>query len=436
LLRSLSDYDKHFGSRVAYGMRDTVETYFRSGGVAVNMIRIVGPAATRATVNLPGAAAAASLAVDSVGQGTSTFSVSATLTGSTFVLSVFDDGVLLRSSPPLTLPTDAVTWASNDPHIRVRAIGSVVPVTSSEVDLAGGDDDRASVTDTHRIAALNLIPAAAGPGQVSIPGATTLAAHIGVILHAEANNRFALLDAPDTATVSTLTAAADSIRADVTDAQESRSFLVEGWHLIPGVTPGTTRVVPPTSVVSALMAAQDVVTGNPNDPAAGVNGIARFSLGVSHPAWSDATRGVLNLAGVNVFREVGGVQRLYGYRTLVAPNGPEAGWLSAANSRLRMAIQSEADEAAESFVFSQITQTKIAEYNGVLTGLLLGYYNLGALFGDSPDDAFVVDTGTTVNTVERLAERRLSAVVGLRMSEFAEVVYMEFVKIPVTEELT
>lgn len=100
-----------------------------------------------------------------------------------------------------------------------------------------------------------------------------------------------------------------------------------------------------------------------------------------------------------------------------------------------MAIQAQADELAEPFVFAQITKAKIAEYNGVLTGMLLGWYNLGALFGDSPQEAFVVDTGPTVNTVERIAARQLSAVMGTRMSEFAEVVYMEFVKIPVTEAL-
>jgi hypothetical protein len=100
-----------------------------------------------------------------------------------------------------------------------------------------------------------------------------------------------------------------------------------------------------------------------------------------------------------------------------------------------MALEADAAEKAEPFVFTQITKAKIAEYQGVLTGMLLGYYNLGALFGDTPAEAFVVDTGSTVNTPESLAERKLSAVIGVRMTEFAEIVYMEFVKIPTTEEL-
>lgn len=436
LLYSLSDHDKWFGGRTSYGQRDAVEAYFRNGGTAVNMIRIVGPAATVATVNLPGAAAAPSLAIDSAGAGASTLSVSLEVVGGTFILKVWESGVLLKASPPFSSPAEAVNWSTDNPYVKVRALGTVMPIASAAVPLAGGSDDRASVTDAHRIAALNRIPSGSGPGQVSIPGATTSVAHIGVALHAAANNRFAILDAPNSLLKSDLVAASTAARGGLTSLQETYCFLVEGWVVIPGLTTGTTRTVPPSAVVAALMAARDAVTGNPNDPAAGVNGVPSYLLGLARPNWSDTDRGELNDAGVNVFRDVAGSQRLYGYRTLVEENSTEGGWLGAGNARLRMAILSDADAAAESFVFSQITKAKIAEYNGVLSGMLLGYYNIGALFGDTPDQAFAVDTGPTINTPDHLAERRLSALVAVRMSEFAEVVYMEFVKIPVNEELT
>lgn len=439
MLYSLSDYDRHFGGRVTYGQRDAVEAFFRNGGTAVNMIRIVGPAATKATINLNDGAGvpAPSLAVDGVGAGASTLRVAVEIyVDGRFVIVIYEGATTrLETSPPLTLPADAVAWANNSPYVRIRAVGALAPAVRAVVALAGGADDRAAVTDTHRIAALNLIPAGSGPGQVSIPGATTTAAHTGVAAHAEANNRFAILDAADGSDSAGLVTIANDIRVAVTPARQARCFLVEGWHTIPGMTPGTTRVVPPSAIVSALMAARDATTGNPNDPAAGVNGIPSYTLGLARAGWSDTQRGTLNLAGVNVFRNVAGQQRLYGYRTLVDPNGTEAGWLNAANARLRMAIQFEADKAAEAFVFAPITKAKIAEYQGVLTGTLLKFYGLGALYGGSPEEAFAVDTGTTVNTPERMASRQLSAVVGVRMNEFAEIVYFEFVKIPFTEEL-
>lgn len=436
LLRNLNDYDKHFGGRESYTMRDAIEAHFRNGGVAVNFIRIVGPAATVATVDLPGDAAAPSLAVDGVGAGALNLTVGVEVQDDDrFVISVYEGGSRVQMSPPLDTTAAAAAWAEKSPYIRIRALGAALPVASAPVAIAGGNDDRAAVTDDDRLAAINRIPKADGPGQVSIPGATTAAAHAGLEAHAVANNRFAIKDAPNTGVAADLVAAADAARALTTPEEQSHGFLVEGWHLIPGLLPGTTRVVPPSAIVSALMAKHDALTGNPNEPAAGVNGIPSFSLGLARPNWSDEDRDALNSAGVNVFREKGGAQRLYGYRTGVDAYGTHGAWLSASNARLRMAIQAQADELAEPFVFAQITNAKIAEFNGVLAGMLLDWYNKGALFGDSPQEAFSVDTGPTVNTLERIAARQLSAVMGTRMSEFAETVYMEFVKIPVTEAI-
>jgi len=436
LLRNLGDYDRVFGSRVSYGQRDAVEAHFRNGGGLVNMIRIVGPAATLATVALPGAGAAASLAVDAIGEGVSTLSVDVDVTGSLFTLTVFEGSTKLEISPPLDTVAAAVSWSQNSNLIRVRATGSVVPVaTPSAVALAGGADDIASVTDSHRLAALNKIAKGDGAGQVSIPGATTTAVHIGLAQHAAANNRFALLDLPNSATEGDLVAAADAFRAGATDHEESHVFFCEGWHSIPGLTVGTTRTVPPSAIDSALMSVRDAATGNPNEPAAGVHGVPGYSLGPVRPEWSDEARARLNTAGVNVFRYIGGSHRLYGYRTAVDPNGVGATWLSASNARLRMALIAEADRIAEPFVFSQVTKTKISEYNGAMTGMLLGYYTKGALFGDTPEEAFIVDTGPQVNTPARIAARQLSVVMGVRMSEFAEIAYMEFVKVAVTEVL-
>lgn len=435
MLVSLSDYDKFFGTNRLFTQRDAIEAHFRNGGNRVNFVRFVGPAATKATVNLPGLAAAPSIEVDGIGEGPVGLSVTVAVSGATFTLSILEAGLVIQNSPPLTSPADAVLWGQDSPYVRVRALGAINPVAVVAAAIAGGIDDRAAVTDTGRIAAINRIPKGDGPGQVSLPGATTTAAHTALAAHAEANNRFAIYDSPNSAVEADHIALADANRALMTDDQEGYGFLAEGWHLIPGVTVGTTRVVPPSAIVSALMAKRDAITLNPNEPAAGINGIPTFSLGTARPNWSDAARGRLNEAGVNVFRFVNGAQRLYGYRTLGTIGKASGLWVNAANARLRMAIQSDADVLAEPFVFSQITRRKISEYNGAITGLLLGYYTLGALFGETPDEAFVVDTGPSVNTPDRIAARRLSAVMGLRMSEFAEVVYMEFVKIPVTEAL-
>jgi len=53
--------------------------------------------------------------------------------------------------------------------------------------------------------------------------------------------------------------------------------------------------------------------GNPNQPAAGVHGIARWALAPSR-TFTDDQYDALNEAGVNMARVVYGTLRLYGYR--------------------------------------------------------------------------------------------------------------------------
>ena len=122
--------------------------------------------------------------------------------------------------------------------------------------------------------------------------------------------------------------------------------------------------------------ARSDATQSPNVPAAGDNGLARYTLGLSQVAWSDSDRELLNDNGVNVFRQLAGDVVLFGYRTLTKP-GLDISWRSLANQRLRLKITREAELVAESFLFDQIDGQgrKIAEFSGALTGVLTGYYN-------------------------------------------------------------
>jgi phage tail sheath protein FI len=172
------------------------------------------------------------------------------------------------------------------------------------------------------------------------------------------------------------------------------------------------------------------VSGNPNLAPAGDNGVASDDvLDVSQTAWTDAQRATLGDAGVNVIRSVGGSIELYGFRTLVSPVS-DANWIQLTNSRLHMAIVAQCQAVGELFVFDQIDGQgrKFAEFAGALTGVLLPYHLSGALYGDSPGDAFDVDVGPAVNTPTTIAAGVLKAVIALTMSPFAEQVRIEIAK--------
>jgi hypothetical protein len=103
-----------------------------------------------------------------------------------------------------------------------------------------------------------------------------------------------------------------------------------------------------------------------------------------------------------------------------------------------MQIVAKAEAIAENYVFAQIDgrRVKISQFGADLTGMLVPYYESGALFGDTVDDAFYVDVGPAVNTLESIAAGILRAVVGLRMSPFAELVIVEIVKVAVETPLS
>lgn len=440
LVRNMSDYAKHFGARVSYGsLYDSLDVFFREGGTVAYVARVVGPAAVVDTVTFQTAALADAIAVDSLGAGATALSVEVVdgRTAGTFALRVLLDGVEVERSGDLADPAEAASWSTSSNYVRVRAIGPDNPAPAAATDLAGGNDDRAAVTDVHRVAALGLFEETYGRGQVSIPGATTADAHGGLLEHAGSHNRVALLDAPDSASDTTLIAAADAIRTAVGPATTERGALFAPWVVVPGVVRGTNRTVPPSAGAAGLIARSDSTGGNPNVPAAGDNGVARYAVDVSQAGWTGPVRQTLNEEGVNLFRPMEGGVRLYGYRTLVDPYGGGQPWLSLASARLRMAIEDAAERIGESFMFAQLDGRghKVAEFNGALTGMLAGFWQMGALYGETSDEAFIVDTGPSVNTPDTLANNELRAAIGLRMSPFAEMVHIEIVKIPITEAL-
>lgn len=438
LIRNMTDFTKHFGSRVSYSvLYDAVDVFFREGGAQAYVLRIAGPAGTADTVTLNDAAAAPSIAVDSVGPGSTELSVDvdAGSAAGTFVLKVYLDGVEVDRSHALASPADAASWALTSAYVRVRALGAEVPAAIADpVVLAGGADDRAAITDVHRVAALDRLSRTLGPGQVSIPGATTTDAHVGLLEHARVANRVALLDAPNSADSASYLAADAALTAGVGSPLDLERGALFGPHIVvPGVVRGTTRTTPPSASVAGLIARSDGLTGNPNVPAAGEAGELRYALGLSQGAFSDADRESLNEAGVDLFRPVYGAVRLYGYRTV----SPDPAWRSLAAARTRMAIENQAGAIGESFMFAQLDGKghKLAEFNGALRGMLAGFYNTGALYGETTDEAFTVETGPAVNTPETLANDELRAVIGIRTSPFAELVYIEIVKVPITEAL-
>lgn len=283
---------------------------------------------------------------------------------------------------------------------------------------------------------LALFPPDLGPGQVAVVGvANDASLHTALLAHAKANNRFALLDVNDNLTVAQLTAFGTAVRA-MTDAEYGAIF--GPWVNIPapsGVIGGSSRRVPASGVMAGLIARAEAL-GNPNRAAAGrdfpLQYVTSFGLVVNK-----ADREAMLDAGVNTFATIYGVLEMYGFQTAVAQSTDQPYW-QANCSRARMWLKAKAAEKGEPYVFRTIDGRGrlAAALKGELDDVCLQLYGVDGLFGETPQDAFSVEVGAAINTVNSVAQGELHAVMEARLSLHAKAVLIDLVSIPVTGQVS
>jgi hypothetical protein len=284
---------------------------------------------------------------------------------------------------------------------------------------------KAATADAAGVApALALFPAELGPGQVCAPGLTDPTVHKAVLDHITATTRCALLDAPDDDDETVLEASLTAL-----DAYPGVRFTaLLGPRVDYPLGDGTSVLVPYSGVQAGITARSDAL-GNPNQPAAGINGVSRLGLGLSQ-VYADDVRESLNAAGLTLGKMIYGDVRTYGGRTAAGPDDDR--WLWFANSREVMAVAHEADAIAQNYVLRQIDGRRqlFASLETDLRAMLLRHFNLGALYGATPPEAFQVDTGTMVNTTETIAAGEIHAVIRIKTSPTSEWVEVAIVKVP------
>lgn len=450
---SLDEFVATFGNRVSYGqLYDAAETFFAEGGGDLYVSRVVGPAPVKASLQLmdqSGGAGIATLVIGakSVGDwanggtgGVSVASEAGTL-ANTFRVIVYWNALEVERFDNLSMDPASARYAPTvlleSDYVRGTDLNSATampnknPRVTARANLAGGADDRASVTDAHWLTALNRFARDLGPGQVSMPGRTAAQAHSDLIAHARTRNRTAYLDTADGASKATMLAAA---AAGSALALPEYAGMFGGWVEIPALaTGGTVRKAPPSAYAAGRTAARDRAAGTAGSAPAGDQGKADYALGVTVPTggFTDDDYDELNAAGVNMIREfpTRGVQ-LYGFRSLSLTED----WRQLTANRLRVSLVARLEAIAQGYVFRSIDGKGLlfGELNGALAGECLRDYQAGALYGEQPDEAFRVDTGETVNTAQTIADGEIKANVYARFSPFGEQVLLSIVKVPVS----
>jgi hypothetical protein len=437
----MSEFTTLFGQRVTYSyLYDAIDCYFKEGGSRAYIQRVVGPAPVAASFMLKDASNASCLQVLANSPGSwanaLTVQILAGTVGGYFQIQVATGATILENSGDLLDKPAALVWAQSSDYITlVDQAGSVQdPAVIAASALLGGTDDNTNIVEQNWTNALSFLSKDLGPGQVAAPGHTTLAGQTALLAHADANNRVALVDCVDSGSKATLKSAAAALQGAVPGNRHAALFAP--WAIVPGIVAGTTRTVPWSAIEAGIISRNDAHL-SPNTAAAGLqNGQSVYAIGLSQPPFIDSDRQDLNASSVNVVRALFNGIMAYGFRTLVQPAG-DPNWIAFSNSRLYMAIYADADAIAETFVFAEIDGKGLVfkAMGGELASMLNGYYNEGSLYGATPDEAFIVDTGSTVNTPESIANLEIHAVLRIRMSPFGELVHIDIVKKLVTQNV-
>lgn len=419
-------YETEFGPRSGGSLlSDAVAAFFAEGGGTLYVSRAVGAGALPAQATF-GTLTAAAASPGAYGNDLAVESVAGV--GAGFIVRLYDGATVTDESPELTTATAAAAWSAGRPITLTKGADDVLGANAKTSLAAGADGSVPGGPEL--VAALARFEYGLGPGQVAAPGYTTTAVHEALLAHADAMRRVALIDLPDTATLATLIGAVQGL-ADAPGVRYAQALAP--WLSYPGPA-GVPVTVPYSGVQAALIARVDAVTGNPNEAAAGANGIHRGTLGLARE-FTDADRQTLNEQGVTLAKTKYGAIRTYGGRTAAGP--ADTNWLPFGNARVIMAIAHEADAAAENYVFRQIDGGRriFAALESDLNGVCLRYFNLGALFGASAADAFNVDTGEQVNTLATIAAQEVHAVIRVKASPFGEWVAIDVVKVPIQQAL-
>jgi phage tail sheath protein FI len=287
---------------------------------------------------------------------------------------------------------------------RVR--GDVAEANTTDGDATNNRTTTQQYTDAlERFEAIDEIALVLAPGvhDENVQGA--------VVAHCERmGDRFAILDGePAPATL----VAAD-VRGGVTGSDYAAMYFPYIQVFDP-VTNGP-AFVPPSGHVAGIYARVDSERGVHKAPA---NETVRGATGVQVRV-SRNQQGPLNVEGINVIRDVNGSFKVWGARTMTAGAKPE--WTYINVRRLFLYLRESIDEGTGWVVFEPNTPQLWARISRNVTAFLMTVWRNGALFGNTPGEAFYVKCDASTNPPETRELGQVITEIGVSVARPAEFV--------------
>lgn len=450
LVTSLESFEATFGGYIATSfLHPTVEMFFEEGGTQCYIARVVGAAATNGTLTLLDDDAntpLASIVLDANGAGSWSTTIKASVTAGTvagtFAVQIFKDDVQVATTGNCTTQQQAVGKLNLHAEASKYVLASVgastlPPAVLAPTALSAGDADLAGVTDARRVLAMELFNDALGTGAISCPESSTQTIYSALLDHANEYSRIAILHGSSNNTIAQAKTFAQTIVAN--EANLEHGALYFPWVFAPTAVAGVNRLLPPDGFVAAKRSKITNSNGTHN-PFAGTSSQASFVVGVVTDI--DRTNGdALDNEAVNAIRIVQNSVRIYGARSL---SQDTTNFRYITSQDTVNSIVTDAYVAIEPLVFTPIDGRGgvFANVESRLISVLEGYRTSGALFeafstnGQRLDYGYTVRCDATLNPVAQLADGKIKAKVGIRVSSIGDRIEVEIVKSALTASVT
>jgi hypothetical protein len=353
----------------------------------------------------------------------------------TFHVSISQGGSPLRFNHLASDPAndryyvDQINKAKNLVRIIARDPMPFVPPDGlvpafSPVSISGGSaEDLNGLTDNHFINGLNALRRIGDVRLVSSPDgyervggakpALTSAVQAAIVAHCELmGDRFGVIDAKPklelfgSGSIETQRGSLDSTRG--------YAALYYPWVRVNAAGTGPPLLIPPSGHICGLMARVDNTRGVFKAPA---NEILQGTIGVER-TMTDPEHGLLNLQGINiirVFRE-GGRPYVYGARTTAT----DLNWNYVNVRRLFLFLEKSIQDGIRWAVFEPSNIGLWDNLRQTISAFLATQWKAGALFGNSPKEAYYVRIDEILNPFEEQRQGRLNIEIGVRPTYPAE----------------
>lgn len=251
---------------------------------------------------------------------------------------------------------------------------------------------------------------------VAAPGQTNPAITDAVLTHCEKNRyRFAILDAPEII---------ESGGVDKLGKPRDSKYGAYYFPWIEVYDPEKGNIfIPPSGHMAGIYARSDAERGVHKAPA---NEIVRGALGLKY----DVTKGeqdILNPKGINCIREFKnrGI-RVWGARTI--SSDPE--WRYVNVRRLFNMVEESIENGTQWVVFEPNDHKLWKQVTRNISAFLLRVWRDGALFGQSPEEAFYVKCDAETNPPEVIDAGQMICEIGLCPTKPAEFVIFRIGQMP------